>query len=48
MAINISNRKPNTTKKIRSHALNTKNSIQKLNLQLVRLEDCTRVRVSAK
>lgn len=48
MAINISNRKPNTTKKIRSHALNTKNSIQKLNLQVVRLEDGTRVRVSAK
>jgi len=48
MAINISNRKPNQKKRIRSHALNTTNSVQKLNLQVVRLEDGTRVRVSAK
>lgn len=48
MAINISNRKPNQKKRIRSHALNTTNSVQKLNLQVVRLEDGTRVRVTAK
>ena len=48
MAINISNRKPNQKKRIRSHALNTTNSVQKLNLQVVRLEDGNRVRVSAK
>ena len=48
MAINISSRKPNKNKRIRSHALNTTNSTQALNLQVVRLEDGTRVRVSAK
>lgn len=48
MAINISNRKPNKSKRIRSHALNTTNSTQKLNLQVVRLEDGTKVRISAK
>ena len=48
MAINISNRKPNQKKRIRSHALNTTNSVQKLNLQVVRLEDGSRVRMSAK
>lgn len=48
MAINISNRKPNKRKRIRSHALNTTNSTQKLNLQVVRLENGTRVRFSAK
>lgn len=48
MAINISDRKPNKSKRIRSHALNTTNSTQKLNLQVVRLEDGTKVRVSAK
>ena len=48
MAVNISGRKPNMRKRLRSHALNTTNSVQKLNLQVVRLEDGTRVRVSAK
>jgi ribosomal protein L28 len=48
MAINISGRKPNLRKRIRSHALNTTNSTQGLNLQVVRLEDGTRVRISAK
>ena len=48
MAVNISGRKPNMKKRIRSHALNTTNSVQKLNLQVVRLEDGTRVRISAK
>ena len=48
MAVNISGRKPNMRKRIRSHALNTTNSVQKLNLQVVRLEDGTKVRVSAK
>lgn len=48
MAVNISSRKPNKNKRIRSHALNTTNSTQKLNLQVVRLEDGSRVRVSAK
>lgn len=48
MAINLSSRKPNKSKRIRSHALNTTNSTQNLNLQVVRLEDGTRVRVSAK
>ena len=48
MAINISNRKPNLNKRTRSHALNTTNSTQALNLQVVRLEDGTKVRISAK
>ena len=48
MAINITSRKPNMNKRIRSHALNTTNSTQKLNLQVVRLEDGTKVRISAK
>lgn len=48
MAINISNRKPNLNKRIRSHALNTTNSTQALNLQVIRLEDGTKVRISAK
>ncbi len=48
MAINISGRKPNKNKRIRSHALNTTNSTQALNLQVVRLEDGSRVRLSAK
>ena len=48
MAINISNRKPNNSARDRSHALNTHNRRQKLNLQVVRLEDGTRVRISAK
>ncbi len=48
MAINLTNRKPNQGKRIRSHALNTTNSKQNLNLQVVRLEDGTRIRLSAK
>ncbi len=48
MAINITNRKPNMKKRIRSHACNTTNSTQKLNLQVCRLEDGTRVRMSVK
>ncbi len=48
MAINITSRKPNLRKRIRSHALNTTNSTQKLNLQVVRLEDGTKVRITAK
>ena len=48
MAINITGRKPNLRKRIRAHALNTTNSTQGLNLQVVRLEDGTRVRISAK
>ena len=48
MAINISSRKPNKRKRIRSHALNTTNSTQQLNLQVIRLADGTKVRVSAK
>ena len=48
MAVNISNRRPNLRKRLRSHALNTTKSTQALNLQVVRLEDGTRVRISAK
>ncbi len=48
MAINVSSRKPNCKARDRSHALNTHNRKQKLNLQVLRLADGTRVRVSAK
>ena len=48
MAVNISNRRPNLKKRIRSHALNTTNSTQKLHLQVVRLMDGTKVRISTK
>ena len=48
MAINITGRKPNLRKRIRSHALNTTNSTQGLNLQVVRLEDGRRVRITTK
>lgn len=47
MPVNVSNRKPNS-KNIRSHALNTTKAMQKLNLQVVRLEDGTRIRISTK
>ena len=47
MARNISERKPNV-KNERSHALNTTKRKQGLNLQVVRLEDGTRVRMSMK
>lgn len=48
MAINASVRKPNMKKRIRSHALNTTNSTQKLNLQVHRLDDGTKVRMTTK
>lgn len=48
MAINISCRKPNCSARQRSHALNTTNKKQGLNLQVVKLEDGTKVRMSAK
>ncbi len=47
MAINVSSRKGNV-KNERSHALNATKKRQKLNLQVIRLEDGTKVRVSAK
>ncbi len=47
MAINISSKKPNSAK-TKSHALNRTNRQQKPNLQVIRLEDGTRVRISAK
>lgn len=47
MAKNITNRKPNV-KNLRSHALNATKKKQGLNLQVVRLEDGTRVRISTK
>lgn len=47
MAINVSNRTGNV-KNQRSHALNATKKRQKLNLQVIRLEDGTRVRVSTK
>lgn len=47
MAINVSSRKPNV-KNLRSHACNSTKKKQKLNLQVVRLEDGSRIRVSAK
>ena len=48
MAINVSGRKPNCKARDRSHALNTHNRKQKLNLQVLRLADGRRVRVSSK
>ena len=48
MAINVTGRKPNCSARQRSHALNTTNKKQNLNLQVVRLADGTRVRVSNK
>lgn len=47
MAINISGRKGNVKNK-RSHALNATKTRQNVNLQLYRLEDGTKVRLSAK
>ncbi len=47
MAVNVSTRKGNV-KNIRSHALNATRKRQKLNLQVYRLEDGTKVRISAK
>jgi len=48
MAVNVTNRKPNMKKRIRSHALNTTNSTQNLNLQVYRCSDGTKVRITAK
>ena len=47
MAVNISKKKPNSARK-RSHALNTTNRQQKLNLQVERLADGTKVRLTAR
>ena len=47
MAVNVSNRKGNVKNK-RSHALNATKTRQNVNLQVVRLEDGRRVRMSTK
>ena len=47
MAIKVTNKKPLTGNK-RSHALNATKMQQKPNLQVVRLEDGTRVRMSTR
>lgn len=47
MAVKVTKRKPNSANK-RSHALNATKKQQKLNLQVVRLEDGTRVRLTAR
>ena len=47
MAVNITTRKDNV-KNLRSHALNATKKRQNLNLQVYRLEDGTKVRISAK
>ena len=48
MAINVSGRKSNCKERNRYHALNKNNRKQKLNLQIVRLADGRRVRISSK
>lgn len=47
MATNVSNRTGNV-KNLRSHSLRATKKRQKLNLQVVRLEDGTKVRISTK
>ncbi len=47
MAIKVTNKKPLSGNK-RSHALNATKMQQKPNLQIVRLEDGTKVRMSAR
>ncbi len=47
MAVNVTSRKGNVKNK-RSHALNATKKRQNLNLQVYRLEDGTKVRISAK
>ena len=47
MAVNVSNRKGNV-KNIRSHALNTTKKRQKTHLQVVKLDDGSKVRLSVK
>ncbi len=48
MAINVTDRTPNCKARNRSHALNKTNRKQKLNLQVVRLADRRRVKISSK
>ena len=47
MAVNVTNRTGNV-KNTRSHALNATKKRQKLNLQVVRLDDGSKVRMSTK
>ena len=47
MAVNVTKRNGNV-KNIRSHALNATKKRQKLNLQVYKLEDGTKVRLSTK
>lgn len=47
MAVNVSNRRGNV-KNLRSHALNATKKRQNVNLQVYRLEDGTKVRLSTK
>lgn len=47
MAVNLTCKKPNSAN-TRSHALNTSKRQQKLNLQVVRLEDGSKVRITAR
>lgn len=47
MAVNVSNRLSNV-KNLRSHALNATKKRQNLNLQVHRLDDGTKVRISTK
>ena len=47
MAVKVTNRKP-LKGRDRSHALNTSNRARKLNLQVHRLEDGTKVRMTVK
>jgi len=47
MAVNASNRRGNV-KNLRSHALNATKKRQNVNLQVYRLEDGTKVRLSTK
>lgn len=47
MAVNVTNKKPLKANK-RSHALNTTKRKQNLNLQIERLEDGTKVRLTTR
>ena len=47
MAVNVTTRKDNV-KNMRSHALNATKKRQNLNLQVYKLEDGTKVRLSAR
>lgn len=47
MAVNVSNKRGNV-KNLRSHALNATKKRQNVNLQVYRLEDGTKVRLSTK